>query len=90
MPVPVIQTTELTLEPPPGWTIDRAPRKIETRWGALVETVGRDGRQVVSEVRLELPAQTVAPDAYPKFARFCHAVDELASRPPILSRERGP
>jgi hypothetical protein len=28
----------------------------------------------------------VAPEEYPEFARFCHAVDELAARPPTLSR----
>lgn len=90
MPVPVIQTTVLTIDPPAGWTLDRAPRKIETRWGSMVETLEHADGVVTSEVRLELPAQTIAPDQYPEFARFCHAVDELSSRPPVLTSEGGP
>ncbi len=89
MPVPVIQTSVLTVEPPPGWTLARTPRKIETRWGSLIETLDRDDRRVTSEIRLELPVQTVAPEDYPEFARFCHAVDELVFRPPVLTRENG-
>jgi len=87
MPVPVLQRNELVIEAPEGWTIDGAPRRIEARWGSLVETIERDGRRHRSVLQLELPAQTVAPDDYPEFARFCHAVDELNSRPPVLSHE---
>jgi hypothetical protein len=89
MPVPVLQRNELTIEIPDGWTIDDRPRKIETRWGSVIETVEWDGRRRTSILELELPAQTVAPDEYPEFARFCHAVDELNSRPPILTRTGG-
>ena len=87
MPVPVLQRNELVIEAPEGWTVDGAPRRIETRWGSVVETIERDGRRHRSVLQLELPAQTVAPDDYPEFARFCHAVDELNSRPPVLNRE---
>lgn len=87
MPVPVIQTTVLTIDPPAGWKLDRAPRKIDTQWGSVVETLTHRDGTVSSELRLELPAQTVAPDRYPEFARFCHAVDELTSRPPVLTPE---
>jgi hypothetical protein len=87
MPVPVLQRNELIIEVPDGWTIDDRPRRIETRWGSVVETIDRDGRRHRSVLRLELPAQTVAPSDYPAFARFCHAVDELNSRPPVLSHE---
>ncbi len=87
MPVPVLQRNELVIEAPEGWTIDGVPRRIETRWGSVVETIERDGRRHRSVLQLELPAQTVAPDDYPEFARFCHAVDELNSRPPVLNRE---
>ena len=80
------QRNELILEAPKGWVVDQRPRKIETIWGSVVETVEVDGRRHRSVLRLELPAQTVAPDDYPEFARFCHAVDELTSRPPILTR----
>jgi hypothetical protein len=85
MPVPVLQRSELTLELPEGWTIDQRPRKIESRWGSVVESIEVDGRRHRSILRLELAAQTVAPEDYPAFARFCHAVDELSSRPPILA-----
>ena len=87
MPVPVLQRNELVVEAPPGWTMDRRPRKIDTRWGSVVETIEREGQRFRSVLRLELPAQTVVPDEYPEFARFCHAVDELNLRPPILVRE---
>jgi hypothetical protein len=86
MPVPVLQRNELIIEAPEGWTVDGTPRRIEARWGSVVETIDRDGQSHRSVLRLELPAQTVAPDEYPEFARFCHAVDELNSRPPVLSR----
>ncbi len=89
MPVPVLQRNELVIEAPAGWTMDRQPRKIETQWGSLVETIERDGRRTRSILRLELPAQTVMPDEYREFSRFCHAVDELNFRPPILTRESG-
>lgn len=87
MPVPVLQRNELVIEVPEGWTIDHPPRRIETRWGSVVETIERDGRHHRSVLRLQLPAQIVEPEDYPEFARFCHAVDELNSRPPLLSRE---
>jgi hypothetical protein len=89
MPVPVLQRNELVIEAPEGWTIDHRPRRLETRWGSVVETVDREGRRHRSILKLELPAQTVAPDDYPEFARFCHAVDELSSRPPVLFPESG-
>jgi hypothetical protein len=85
MPVPVLQRSELTIELPDGWTIDRPPRRIESRWGSLIETLDREGQRLTSVVRLELPAQTVAPEDYGEFARFCHAVDELNSRPPVMT-----
>lgn len=86
MPVPVMQRNELVITAPDGWVVDQRPRKIERPWGSVVEKIDRvDGRHR-SVLRLELPAQTVAPGEYPDFARFCHAVDELASRPPVLSR----
>jgi hypothetical protein len=86
MPVPVLQRSELTIELPEGWSMDSRPRRIETRWGSVVETIDRTGRKVRSVLRLELPAQTVQPEEYAEFARFCHAADELSSRPPVISR----
>lgn len=87
MPVPVMQRSELVIEVPEGWIIDDRPRRVETTWGSVVETIDQDGRRHRSVVRLELPAQVVAPESYPEFARFCHAVDELNSRPPVLIRK---
>jgi len=87
MPVPVLQRNELVIEVPDGWTIDHKPRRLETKWGSVVETTEREGQRHRSVLLLELPAQTVAPEDYPEFARFCHAVDELNSRPPILTRK---
>jgi len=87
MPIPVLQRNELVIEVPDGWTIDHRPRRIESQWGSVDEALDREGQNFRSILRLELPAQTVAPDDYPGFARFCHAVDELNSRPPILTRE---
>ena len=89
MPVPVLQSNELVIEAPDGWMIDHRPRRLETRWGSVIETIERDGRRHRSILKLELPAQTVAPEDYPEFARFCHAVDELNSRPPVLIPESG-
>jgi hypothetical protein len=86
MPVPVLQRNELVIDIPEGWKMSAKPRRIETRWGSVHETIERDGQRVRSVLRLELPAQTVQPDDYPDFARFCHAVDELTSRPPVLTR----
>ena len=85
LPVPVLQRNELVIEVPDGWTIDHRPRRIESKWGSVVETIVRDGQRYRSTVRLELPAQTVEPGDYPEFARFCHAVDELNSRPPVMT-----
>ncbi len=87
MPVPVLQRNELVIEVPDGWTIEHEPRRLETKWGSVVETTEREGQRHRSVLLLELPAQTVAPEDYPEFARFCHAVDELNSRPPILMRK---
>ena len=87
MPVPVLQRSELVIEIPERWTIEDRPWRVEARWGSVVETIDRDGRRHRSVLRLELPAQTVAPEEYPEFARFCHAVDELNSRPPVLIRK---
>lgn len=86
MPVPVLQRNELVIEVPEGWRLESRPRRIDTRWGSVDETVTREGNRVQSVLRLELPAQTVSPEDYPEFARFCHAVDELISRPPVLTR----
>jgi hypothetical protein len=84
MPVPVVQRTEVIIETPAGWTIDHRPRKIVTKWGSVDEDVELEPGRFHSVLHLDLPAMRVEPDDYPEFARFCHAVDELSSRPPII------
>jgi hypothetical protein len=85
--VPIERRIELVLVPPPGWRAkSRAPRRLDTGWGAVSETLEEiDGSQR-AVLRIALPAQTVATEDYPQFARFCQAVDELSTRPPRLER----
>jgi hypothetical protein len=86
--LPIERRFKLELEPPPGWRpADRRPRRLDTEWGSVEETLSEtsDGTQT-SVLQVEVPAQTVTPDAYPAFARFCQALDELARRPPRLRR----
>jgi uncharacterized protein HemY len=85
--LPLQQRVETEIRTPAGWTVLAPERRLERRWGSVDETVepAPDGG-VRSVLRVEVPAQSVAPDDYPEFARFCHALDELASRPPRLVR----
>ena len=82
--LPISQRRELVLHPPPGWTVSRPPRLLETPWGTVREELEVTAASVHSLLRLDIPAQVVPPEDYPAFARFCHAVDELMSRPPEL------
>ncbi len=85
--LPFVQRVETEIRAPSGWTVLAPERRIEREWGSVHETVEKmpdDG--VRSVLRVEVLAQSVAPGDYPAFARFCHAVDELASRPPRLVR----
>jgi hypothetical protein len=83
--IPILRRLELELVPPPGWRAgERPPRLLETGWGSVNERVAASAGGLRSVLEIELAAQTVAPDDYPAFARFCQAVDELATRPPRL------
>lgn len=83
--IPIRRRLELELVPPPGWRVgERPPRLLETGWGSVNERVAASAGGLRSVLEIELAAQTVAPDDYPAFARFCQAVDELATRPPRL------
>ncbi|MFV2071636.1 MAG: hypothetical protein ACC742_03175 [Thermoanaerobaculales bacterium] len=85
--VPLERQIELELVEPPGWRlVDRSPRRLTADWGSVSESLERNGKSQLSVMRLEIPAQTVEPPNYPGFARFCHAVDELTTRPPRLER----
>ena len=87
MRVPIDRLLELELVPPSGWQVDESPpRQLAAQWGSIDETLDRAGGAYRSALRIKLPAQTVEPDEYPTFARFCHAADELSSRPPRLVR----
>ncbi len=84
--LPITERVVTDIEPPPGWTVDRPARRLQSSWGSLEEELEVDGDWHRSVVELEVPARTVSPEEYPAFARFCQAVDELASRPPTLVR----
>ncbi len=84
--LPILQRLELALSPPTGWKPVATPRILSARWGSVGETVNVASDGLHSVVALDIPAQTVAPEDYPEFARFCHAVDELLARPPSLER----
>ena len=52
----------------------------------LDEILDGDAARNESVLTLQLPPQTVTPEEYPEFARFCQAVDELMSRPLTVRR----
>jgi hypothetical protein len=87
--LPITERVELVLDGPPGWSVERAERRLEAEWGSVHEELDVDGRRVRSVLTLEVPARTVTPDEYPQFVRFCQAVDELSARPPTLERSVG-
>ena len=85
--VPIERRLELDLVPAPGWVpAHRAPRRLEAEWGSVDEDLDDEAGSLRSVLHIVLPAQTVATENYPAFARFCQAVDELSSRPPRLRR----
>jgi hypothetical protein len=85
--VPIERRIELDLVPPPGWQPkERSPRQLKADWGSVFETLESVDGVRRSVLHITLPAQTVAPESYSAFARFCQAVDELTTRPPRLER----
>jgi hypothetical protein len=85
--IPIERRVELDITPPAGWRLtSRPPRRLDAEWGSVAETLtpADGGRRSILHVTL--PAQIVAPQDYQAFARFCQAVDELATRPPRLER----
>jgi hypothetical protein len=87
--LPLARRHETVIATPEGWELDRPARRLETRWGTVKESLEDDGDRWRSVLALEIPAQTVTPQEYPEFARFCQAVDELVSRPPRLEPDAG-
>jgi hypothetical protein len=85
--VPIERRIELDIVPPAGWQPKtRPPRRLDTEWGSVDETLEPVDDARRSVLHVALPAQTVAPEGYRAFARFCQAVDELTTRPPRLER----
>ena len=85
--VPIERRIELDIVPPPGWRAQhRQPRRLEAEWGGVDESLEEVNGAQRSVLHITLPAQTVTPEDYPGFARFCQAVDELTTRPPRLER----
>ncbi len=82
--LPIERRFTVTIHPPAGWTIKRQPRQLRTEWGSLTENLEQTSDGIRSTLTLQVPAQTIAPGDYPRFARFCHALDELMLRPPRL------
>lgn len=88
--LPVLRRDEVIIQPPPGWTSTKPPRRLNAAWGRVTETIHTVDGVRSSTMVLTIPATTVAPEAYPEFARFCRAVDELMSRPPSFERAPNP
>ncbi len=87
--VPIERRTEVEVVAPPGWRVEeRPPRQLETGWGSVEESLSGKAPSLRSLLRVSLPRQTISTEDYPAFARFCRAVDELTSRPPVLVRSR--
>ena len=85
--LPMERRIQLDLMPPPGWEPKkRQPRRLDAEWGSVSETLEPVDGAHQSVLRISLPAQTVAPEDYRAFARFCQAIDELTTRPPRLVR----
>jgi tetratricopeptide (TPR) repeat protein len=84
--LPLQRLIEVEITAPPGFSMERPPRLLNTRWGEVNEKLEVNDRVTSFELYLHVPAQTVPPEQYRDFARFCLAVDELISRPPELRR----
>jgi hypothetical protein len=87
--LPIEERIELEIQPPAGWIFEKQPRRLVARWGSIEESLELGEGGIRSVLKMAVPAQTVAPGEYPEFARFCHAVDELTSRPPTFRRSGG-
>jgi hypothetical protein len=85
--LPIVQRVEAEITPPPGWRVVDRARRLQREWGSVgedLEPTATGGLRSV--LHINLPAQEVSPESYSDFARFCHAVDEMTSRPPVLER----
>jgi len=83
---PILRREETIIRPPQGWSSHRSARRIATTWGSIEETMETTESGRHSILILQIPAVVVEPENYPEFARFCRAIDELASRPPRFEK----
>jgi hypothetical protein len=79
--LPLLRRYELELRLPPGLRMPTRPRRLETRFGSVSEDLTVESNLLRSVLRLEMPAQVIPPEDYQEFVRFCHATDELMTRP---------
>ncbi len=79
--LPLIRVHRLELHLPEGWQAGGTTRHFTSEWGSVEEERKAHGSTLESTLTLRIPAQKVPPERYPEFARFCHAVDELVTRP---------
>lgn len=85
--LPIERRIQLDVVPPSGWEpTKRQPRRLQAEWGSVSESLELVAGIRRSILHISLPAQTVSPEDYPAFARFCQAIDELTTRPPRLER----
>jgi transglutaminase-like putative cysteine protease len=83
-----VVTRESTVEVPPGFRVARLPdaARIETEFGALRLDAAIAGGAVRLTRRFELDAYEITPEAYPRFAAFCRAVDQALAAPIVFER----
>jgi hypothetical protein len=84
--LPLERNLELDLVAPDGWAVTpRPPRRLTANWGSVEETLSTADGVQRSTLHIVIPAVRVEPADYAAFARFCQALDELTTRPPLLA-----
>jgi len=84
--LPIERNLELDLVAPDGWSVvPRPSRRLVADWGSVEETLSTADGVQRSTLHIVIPAVTVEPADYAAFARFCQALDELSTRPPVIA-----
>jgi hypothetical protein len=83
-----VVSRESTVEVPPGFRVARLPdaARIETEFGSLRLDAAIEGGAVRLSRRFELAVHEITPEAYPRFAAFCRAVDHALAAPIVFER----